>query len=63
MKKYNVYRAEVSGGPYDQIATIADSEYTDDTVKNGTTYYYIVTAVDESDNESDNSAEVSSTSA
>lgn len=43
---YNVYRALTSGGPYTQIATgVAEITYTDSTVTNGTTYYYVVTAV------------------
>jgi len=63
LKEYNVYRAEVSGGPYTEIASVTDSEYTNTGLTNGTTYYYVVTAVDESDNESGNSAEVSATPA
>ncbi len=51
---YNVYRSSTSGGPYtilnpSLIGTIA---YTDTTVSAGTTYYYVVTAVDSSSKES-----------
>lgn len=44
---YDVYRSEVSGGPYaklDSSLVTADS-YTDTTVSAGLTYYYVVTAV------------------
>jgi len=60
---YNVYRATVSGGPYTKQnpLLLSDSNYTDSNVTNGTTYYYVVTAVDMSANESDNSAQVSAT--
>jgi hypothetical protein len=45
---YNVYRSDVSGGPYTLLnASIPGSTltYTDETVQAGTTYYYVVTAV------------------
>jgi hypothetical protein len=42
---YTVKRATTSGGPYSTIASgITTSSYTDTTVTNGTTYYYVVTA-------------------
>ena len=40
---------------------ITESDYTDTDVVNGTTYYYVVTAVNESDFESSFSNEVSAT--
>ena len=45
---YKVYRSQVSRGPYAQIATTNNTTYTDSTVTNGTTYYYVVSAVDAS---------------
>jgi len=60
---YHVYRGTVAGGPYGAITTSPElvSAYDDTSVSNGTTYYYVVTALDTSDNESLNSAEVSAT--
>ncbi|MBN1422274.1 MAG: alkaline phosphatase [Planctomycetes bacterium] len=60
---YNVYRSTTSGSGYAQIngSLVTESDYTDDTVENGTTYYYVVTAVDAGDLESGYSAEVSAT--
>jgi hypothetical protein len=51
---YNVYRGSVSGGPYTRVgsATIATPAYTDDTVQAGSSYYYVVTAINDSGIES-----------
>ncbi len=60
---YHVYRATASGGPYSRVngAPLAQESYTDSGVSNGTTYYYVVTAVDTSGNESGDSNEASAT--
>jgi len=57
---YNVYRSTVSGSSYVKINTSLDSGlgFTDTTVQSGTTYYYVTTAVDASNNESAFSNEV-----
>ena len=54
---YNVYRSTTSGGTYTRLngTLLSSSNYTDNSVSNGTTYYYVVTAVDTSSNESANS--------
>src|SRR5882672_9081443 len=39
---YNVKRATTSGGPYTQLAAPTTTSYTDTTLTNGTTYYYVV---------------------
>lgn len=58
---YNVYRSTTSGAGFSRVASgLTSSEYLD-TVFSGTTYYYIVTAVDAALNESDNSDEVNAT--
>ena len=51
---YNVYRGNVSGGPYSRInsALEAATAYTDNSVTAGQTYYYVTTAVDGSGDES-----------
>ncbi len=58
---YNVKRAETSGGPYTTIANdVTSTSYPDNSVINGTTYYYVVTSI-ASSTESDNSEEASAT--
>lgn len=55
---YNVYRGNSSGGPYSKIATQdPDTSYTDTSVSNGKTYYYVTRAVDSNNQESVNSNE------
>jgi glucuronoarabinoxylan endo-1,4-beta-xylanase len=59
---YNVKCAAVSGGPYITIASnVTTSEYTHNDAINGVTFYYVVTAVNTSLSESQNSNEVSAT--
>jgi len=55
---YNVKRATTSDGPYANIGAPASPAYTDTSVTNGTTYYYVVSALDTA-GESANSAQVS----
>lgn len=44
---HNVYRGTSAGGPYTKLNTslLSTTGYTDNTVQNGSTYYYVVTAV------------------
>ena len=59
---YTIYRSTTSGGGYASIATgLSTSAYTDSTAINGTTYYYVVAAVDAAANESAKSAQSSAT--
>ena len=51
---YNVYRSTVSGSQYLKINSglLGTTSFSDATVANGTTYYYVTTAVDSTNNES-----------
>ena len=49
---YNVYRGVQTGGPYAQIGSANGTNYADGTVQSGTTYFYVVTAVDSAGHES-----------
>jgi hypothetical protein len=57
---YNIYRGVTTGGPYSKINSVLDAttNYTDNTVAAGATYYYVATAVDASNMESGYSNEV-----
>jgi hypothetical protein len=57
---YNLKRATSSGGPYATIVNTTSTSYTDTSVINGTTYYYVVSAVG-AGGEGFNSSEVSAT--
>jgi hypothetical protein len=59
---YNVYRGTVSGGPYNRITSLDPStSYVDSSVSSGTTYYYVVTSVNQQGAESKQSSQVSAT--
>jgi len=60
---YRVWRSTTSGGPYSQVngGTLLTSDWLDTGVTNGTTYFWVVTAVDAVGNESAASAQVSAT--
>jgi len=51
---YNVYRGTQSGGPYSKLnsSLLPTDNYSDTTVRSGTTYYYVSTAVNSSNVES-----------
>jgi fibronectin type 3 domain-containing protein len=55
---YNVKRATTTGGPYTKISSPTSPSFADTGLTNGTTYFYVVSAVN-SAGESVNSAEVS----
>jgi hypothetical protein len=57
---YNVYRSLTSGTGYVKInsSAVGGLSYTDSTVSNSTTYYYVTTSVDSSGDESGYSEEV-----
>lgn len=58
---YNIKRATTSGGPYGLIASgVTVTSYTDTTALNGSTYYYVVSAINAS-GESANSSQASAT--
>ena len=57
---YYAYRSTTSGSGYvklDPSSPASTEQYTDSTVQSGTTYYYVVTAVDSNDVESDYSGQ------
>jgi fibronectin type 3 domain-containing protein len=54
---YNIKRSTTSGGPYTTVGTSFATTYTDGGLANGTTYYYVVSAVNYT-NESANSTQV-----
>lgn len=57
---YIVKRSEIPGGPYTTTFSAISTEYSDDSAVNGTTYYYVVAAVNDR-GESPNSNEASAT--
>jgi fibronectin type 3 domain-containing protein len=57
---YNVKRSTTTGGPYTKISSPATTNFTDTGLTNGTTYFYVVSAVNAT-GESANSAQASAT--
>jgi len=57
---YHLKRATTTGGPYAQAAAPTSTSYTDTGLTNGTTYYYVVSALNAA-GESANSTQVSAT--
>jgi hypothetical protein len=60
---YDVYRSEISGGPYSKLdsSIVAADSYTDASVQAGLTYYYVVTSVTSAGVQSADSAQTSAT--
>jgi hypothetical protein len=58
--RFRTYVSMVSGGPYVEMASVPSTTaaYTDSSVQSGRTYFYVVTAIDSSNNESLYSSEV-----
>lgn len=57
---YHVKRGTTNGGPYSQVSAPTSANFTDTNLTNGTTYYYVASAVS-SAGESTNSSQVSAT--
>jgi fibronectin type 3 domain-containing protein len=57
---FNTYSSSTSGGPYTKLtfSPLTSPSYTDSSVQSGRTYFYVVTAVDASNQESGYSTEV-----
>lgn len=60
---YNIYRSEVSGGPYSKLnaALVEADTFTDSNVQSGLTYYYVATSMTSSGVESSDSMQASAT--
>ncbi len=61
LNHYIVYRSDDGGQSFAAVGTVAQSDYLDTGLTNGVTYYYVVSAVDASSNESAPSSQVSAT--
>ena len=57
---YNVKRSTTDGGPYTTVATVTTTNCTDSGLTSGTTYYYVVSAINFG-GESANSVQASAT--
>lgn len=60
---YEVLRSDVSGGPYSMVARVTGTDYIDEAVVEGATYFYVVRSLDASFNRSEISTEVAATAA
>jgi HYDIN/CFA65/VesB family protein len=60
---YDVYRSEISGGPYSKLdpSVVPADTFVDSTVQAGLTYYYVVTSVSSGGTQSADSAQASAT--
>jgi glycosidase len=56
--RYEVQRADASGGPYQPVGTSTEPAFTDETVRAGGSYFYVVVAQDTAFNRSEPSDEV-----
>ena len=54
---YNVYRSTTEGGPYDVVGNTPSAKYSDYEVEQGTTYYYVLNAMNEEFEETEQSEE------
>lgn len=63
--RYDVYRSTTSGSGYTLVESVnaPATEFVDDGLQTGTTYFYVVRAVDEANNVSEDSNEASATPA
>ncbi|WP_375772100.1 S8 family serine peptidase [Archangium gephyra] len=58
---YNVYRALSAGGPYTRVGSVAAPPFTDTGLSGGTTYHYVVRAVECAESPDSNEASAVST--
>lgn len=56
---YNVYRSEAAGKDYQLVGSVSEDQYVDTAVQEGKTYYYVLTGLDNSFQESKYSEEKS----
>ena len=59
-RTYNLMNSTVSGGPYNTVANVVGTGYTNTGLANSTTYYFVVSAVNQN-GETANSAETNAT--
>jgi len=52
LHRYEISRSEGTGGPFERVGTTIEPAFTDDTIDEGASYAYVVTAVDTSFNRS-----------